>query len=293
MPTSKGSRKRAALAMPDPLGGESVATSKAVDKESHHHSLHRVGDTITSGASAAGESKNVDEVTDRAAPVSTEKKTAYKTNKGAPRRRAWSLAEKKQLCRKYRDSTINTMAQFLREYNETRADEEKISLSSAQHWWKDVQRGRIRLDDLSTGADDKVKRRRGGKFVTVEMRLAEYIQEYEKIRGEGDPALTGPAMLRKAKEFAEELGDTSFQGSKGWLWNFRRRNGLQKYLIQVDSQKQEDLEEVVTTGQVRDALSTLSTFAAQSGNQGLAVDVARLHQKLAMIQHVTRNAVKL
>lgn len=229
--------------------------------------------------------------TDSAAPLPTKKKIPYKENKGTPKRKAWSLAEKKELCRQFRDSDISSQAKFLREYNERRADGNKISSSNFHHWWKECQRGVIRLDDLSTDMDDRVKRRRRAKFVTVEMRLAEYIEEYDKIRGEGDPALTGPAMLKKAKELAEELGDTSFQGSKGWLWNFRRRHGLQKYLLQVDEQKQEDLERVVTPGQVRDALSTLSTFATQSGNQGLAVDVALLHQKLARLQHFTRTSI--
>ena len=65
------------------------------------------------------------------------------------------------------------------------------------------------------------RRSRAGKFGKLEAVVLEWAKEVQH-----EAPVTGPAILKKAKEVALELGVQDFHGSTGWLDRFKRRNGI-------------------------------------------------------------------
>ncbi|XP_041982103.1 major centromere autoantigen B-like isoform X3 [Aricia agestis] len=77
-----------------------------------------------------------------------------------------------------------------------------------------------RMEERATNPSSK--RIRAVESPELEEKMKEFVSE---CRRNGD-ALTGNLILSKAREFAGELGLTTFRASNGWLYNFKKRQGF-------------------------------------------------------------------
>ena len=227
--------------------------------------------------------------------------------RGSAKRKGWTLAEKRQVCIKYRDGDYKSQALFVRELNKEKRG--VISASTFQSWWNDVKNGNLVLNEITLDSEEGKKKRRRGKYARIESRLLSYVDFCHKNRLTESGDLTGTALQEKAMQFANEAGLTEFKASNGWLWKFRERNGLQRKARVANNKENERL----TTSQVslayalsspyaishsknalvvlpyllqdvQAALSVLASYAVQENNDEFAMDVARLHHKLARHQ---------
>jgi transposase len=102
-----------------------------------------------------------------------------------------------------------------RRYNEIKKDF-NVSKSTISEIYKD----REKYEESDAGSD--VKKFRASKFPEVEMACHEWLK---MVRAQNLP-VSGPVLMEKAKQFAEELGITGFAASDGWLSNFKSRHSL-------------------------------------------------------------------
>lgn len=91
-----------------------------------------------------------------------------------------------------------------------------VSKSTISEIYKD----REKYEKSNAGSD--VKRFRASNFPEVEMTCLEWLK---LIRAKNLP-VSGPVLMEKAKEFAEELGINEFAASDGWLSKFKSRHSL-------------------------------------------------------------------
>lgn len=91
-----------------------------------------------------------------------------------------------------------------------------VSKSTISEIYKD----REKYEESNAGSD--VKRFRASNFPEVEMACLEWLK---LVRAKNLP-VSGPVLMEKAKEFAEELGINEFAASDGWLSKFKSRHSL-------------------------------------------------------------------
>ena len=78
----------------------------------------------------------------------------------------------------------------------------------------------ILSNDTIGAVDLKRKRVQSSRYEDVDEALLKW---FHVARDQKVP-VSGPLLLSKAKEFAEKLGNHSFQGSVGWLAHFKKRH---------------------------------------------------------------------
>ena len=90
-----------------------------------------------------------------------------------------------------------------------------------------LAKGNEILEDYSTNKNAHSKRARVSPMKNVDEATYEW---YQKARTKNIP-VTGPMLQEKAKRASEELGDSTFTASNGWLDRFKKRYNITSKVI--------------------------------------------------------------
>ncbi|GBO39995.1 Tigger transposable element-derived protein 6 [Araneus ventricosus] len=78
----------------------------------------------------------------------------------------------------------------------------------------------------------------------LKTRVYEYVDEavlrWINTKRDKNVPISGPFIIEKALQFAKALGYDEFQGSNGWLENFKRRHGIMAKVISDESKHVDD-----------------------------------------------------
>ena len=151
--------------------------------------------------------------------------------------------------RRRKDFTVSEKVQVIEYKKENpnasvRAIAEKFNCGKSQIQSILAKRTEI-LDEYSANKNALSKRARASQTQNINEATYEW---YQKARLKNIP-VTGPMLQEKAKQASEELGDSEFTASNGWLDRFKKRFNIKSKVISGEAGGVR--EETVTSWQER------------------------------------------
>ena len=123
------------------------------------------------------------------------------------KRQSLTFELKKSICEQI-ERNCKTQAELARDYG--------LSRTTINTIWSQCEKYK------TNSCNDKAKRMRKGNYEDIEEALMTWLVQARSL---GAP-VTGPLLKEKASQFAEQLGQSEFKCSDGWLDRFKARNNV-------------------------------------------------------------------
>lgn len=130
-----------------------------------------------------------------------------------------TTAQKRQLC-EIKESVSKTSLSQLQQHARQLFNFSP-SKSAIARMWKDKEHW-LKANRKISGS-----RHRAHKWPRLETELDMWFNQTRRLGS----SISGPLITEKAKGLATELGITDFNGSNGWLHNFKKRHGIPSFKI--------------------------------------------------------------